>query len=62
MKESKLAASLKEELLLIHKKMTPGERLNAFFTHSQLLMRLFEEGENYRKRNTLNSGKNKKNK
>jgi hypothetical protein len=50
-KKSKLAASLKEELLLRHKKMTPKERINAFFTHSQLLMRLFELGEACRKRN-----------
>lgn len=31
--------------------MTPQERISAFFTHSQLLTRLFEAGEAYRKRN-----------
>ena len=64
MKESKLNASLKKDLLLVQKKMTPEGRLNAFFTHSQLLMRLFEAGEYYRKcksthRILLNSARKK---
>jgi len=62
MKKSKLAILLKEELLLAHKKMSPQERMKAFFAHSQLLMRLFELGKAYHKHNSrrimlLNSGK-----
>jgi hypothetical protein len=51
MKESTLNTSLKEEFFLLQKKMNRKERLNAFFTHSQLLIRLFEAGARYRKRN-----------
>ena len=43
-------ALLKKELLNIHKKMAPKERINAFFRHSQLLTYLFEAGQSYRDR------------
>jgi len=55
MRKSKLSALLKEELILTNKKIKPRERLNAFFRHSQFLMRLFIEGESYRKCTASNS-------
>jgi len=50
MAKSKLNIQLKKELLLAQKKMTPKERLEAFYEHSRLMMLLFKAGENYRKR------------
>lgn len=44
-------AEAKKELLIAYGKMTPKERIHAFFTHSRLLMELYKAGEKYRRKN-----------
>jgi len=41
---------VKKELLAAHGKMSPRERIYAFFTHSRLLMQLHEAGKKYRRK------------
>jgi hypothetical protein len=51
MKESKVMTEIKKELLIMHSKMTPQARVQAFSTHSRFLMELYEAGKRYRRKN-----------
>jgi hypothetical protein len=46
--ESKLAMQAKQDLVAITQSMTPEQRLEAFLTHSQLMMELYLAGEQIR--------------
>ncbi|MHB8478636.1 MAG: hypothetical protein ACYDBZ_20460 [Steroidobacteraceae bacterium] len=46
--ESKLAAQAKLDLVTLTQSMTPEQRLEAFLTHSQLMMELYMAGEEIR--------------
>jgi hypothetical protein len=46
--ESKLAAQAKLDLVALTQSMTPEQRLEAFLTHSQLMMELYKAGEELR--------------
>jgi hypothetical protein len=46
--ESKLAAQAKLDLVALTQSMTPEQRLEAFLTHSQLMMELYMAGEEIR--------------
>lgn len=48
MNKSSLLQKNHDELVALNKKMTPKERLVAFFNHSQLVSRLFEAGAKFR--------------
>lgn len=58
MKKSKVMTLIKKELLAVHEKMSPKERINAFYAHSRLLTRLFKVGEDYRERNRVHKALN----
>ncbi len=40
----------REDNVLLSKRMRPGERLVAYFHHSQLMSQIYQAGEDYRKR------------
>jgi hypothetical protein len=46
--ESKLAAQAKLDLVALTQSLTPEQRLEAFLTHSQLMMELYMAGEKIR--------------
>jgi hypothetical protein len=46
--ESKLAAQAKLDLVELTQSLTPEQRLEAFLTHSQLMMELYMAGEEIR--------------
>jgi hypothetical protein len=46
--ESKLAVQAKLDLVALTKSLTPEQRLEAFLTHSQLMMELYIAGEEIR--------------
>ena len=46
--ESKLALEARQALLDEAQRLTPEERLNAFLEHSQLMMALYEAGQQLR--------------
>ena len=46
--KSKLAAQAKLDLVALTQSLTPEQRLEAFLTHSQLMMELYMAGEKIR--------------
>ena len=50
MKRRKSSQQDLEEAVLLSKRLTPEERLVAFFRHSQLISRLYQAGVKYRSR------------
>jgi hypothetical protein len=46
--ESKLAAQAKLDLVALTQSMTPEQRLEAFLTHTRLMMELYLAGEEIR--------------
>ena len=48
--ESNLAASAEKALIDRIQSLSPEERLNAFLAHSQLMLKLYEAGETYRRK------------
>jgi hypothetical protein len=54
--ESKLAAQAKLDLVVLTQTLTPEQRLEAFLTHSQLMMELYMAGEEMRSKSLLRDG------
>ncbi|MBI3319095.1 MAG: hypothetical protein HYZ89_00690 [Candidatus Omnitrophica bacterium] len=48
MKKSKILQQDRDNLVLLSKRMTPEERLVAFFHHSRLIRQLYQAGLSYR--------------
>ena len=59
MSESELMRREHEEMTARHRRMTPEERLVAFFHHSQLVYQLYRAGVTYRARHPSASPRRK---
>jgi hypothetical protein len=46
--ESKLARQSEQDLIALMRRLTPEERLNAFLAHCQLMMELYQAGQQLR--------------
>ena len=48
MSESEILRRDYEEMIALHKRMSPEERLVAYFNHSRFLYQIYQVGVNYR--------------
>ena len=55
MKKSKILQKDQEDLIALHKSMTPREKLVAHLNHSQLITQLYQAGVNFRSRSSKKS-------
>lgn len=52
--KSKISEAKRNDLIKQCKRMSPGQRLIAFYNHSQLIMRIHQSGIKYRNNSTKN--------
>jgi hypothetical protein len=50
--ESRLAKRLEEDLIAAMRRLSPEQKLNAFLAHCQLVMELFQAGQQIRSKSS----------